>query len=176
MRKGGKIAITGGTYDPVKNLINAEQLNPDFSDRGCEKNWVFLDDEQIIYEWHPMVICAIKGDQLIKKKEVETPRIFKHARGSSPASFYNNEYWFLVHFVSYETPRHYYHSLVVLNEKYKPVRMTPLFVFEGEPIEYSVGINVSWRGIIVAYSTWDNSTKLLLYNTKAVEDLMIKLE
>jgi len=175
MRAGGKIAITYGTYSPANNTYNLAPIDPDFSTRGCEKNWVFLSDDDIIYEWCPLTICTVSGDKLVKKKQVSTPEIFRHARGSSSVSFYNNEYWFLVHFVSYESPRHYYHSLVVLDEKYKPIRMSPLFVFEGQPIEYSIGMSVSWRGVLVAYSTWDNTTKMVLYNKKEIEEVMIHL-
>ena len=85
-------------------------------------------------------------------------------RGSTPGFSYNNEIWFNSHLVSYETPRHYYHIVAVFDKEMNYKRNSPPFKFEGEPIEYCLGLVVEEERIICTYSTWDGTTKLVVYD------------
>jgi tetratricopeptide (TPR) repeat protein len=158
-------------YQEVKPLFN---LNSD-----CEKNWVYLEymgETHVIYNWSPLKICKINKDILECVEEKPMPAIFKHVRGSTCGFKYKNlndqlEIWFIVHVVSYESPRHYYHMLVIFDENMTLLRYTSPFKFEGEKIEYCVGLVVEESRVIITYSTWDRTTKVGIYSKTCIDDL-----
>jgi hypothetical protein len=81
-----------------------------------------------------------------------------------------DELWFLTHYVAYSTPRHYYHCIVVLDAKTLAVkRHSTLFKFEGEKIEYSLGLVVEAERLLVTYSKWDAESVLAVYDRAAFE-------
>jgi hypothetical protein len=98
--------------------------------------------------------------------------MFSLFRGSSCGYKYNNEVWFVVHIVSYETPRYYYHCVVVFDDKMELLRYTTPFKFEGEPIEYSLSIIVENDKIIMTQSSWDRTTKVVVYDKHYIEKLL----
>jgi hypothetical protein len=100
------------------------------------------------------------------------PKIFRHVRGSSPGFKYKNEYWFLLHIVSYESPRHYYHILATFDEEMNFKKHSAPFKFEGECIEYSLALIVEDERVIIPFSTWDRSTKIAVYDKKMIDEKM----
>ena len=44
------------------------------------------------------------------------------------------------------------------------------FKFEGEPIEYCIGMTICNDNFVVTYSTWDNSSKITVLNVKDIVD------
>jgi hypothetical protein len=154
------------------------EITSSFNNNSCEKNWVFVDylnSTHIIYKWFPLQICKLDNDtnsiSIVETKQ-NMPRIFSHTRGSSCGFKYNNELWFVVHLVSYEKPRHYYHLLTVFNENMDLMRYSAPFKFEGEPIEYSIGLVVEDSRVLISYSVWDRTTKLAVYDKLYVENLL----
>jgi len=114
--------------------------------------------------------------ELIEERTM--PAIFKNARGSSCGSTYkdklgNTEVWFIVHLVSYEKPRHYYHILVVFDVDMNLLRYSSPFKFEGECIEYCIGLIVEEERVIIPYSTMDRTTKLALYSKNYIDSKMV---
>lgn len=178
LHENGNIGICYGDYDlTVNKIINIKELKTSFNNESCEKNWVLFDyngSMHIIYKWHPLTICNI--NEINYKLHIvelqETPKFFSLFRGSSSGYNYNNEVWFVVHIVSYERPRHYYHCIVVFNEKMKLLKYSAPFNFEGEPIEYSLSIIIENNKIIMTYSTWDRTTKLVVYDKHYIESLL----
>ena len=158
-------------------IIQLRELKSNFNNERVEKNWVFFDYKEtthIVYKWHPLTICNI--DDVTSKIDIvetrETPKMFSLFRGSSPGYKYNNEIWFLVHIVSYEEPRNYYHCILVFDEKMSLLRYCAPFNFEGESIEYSLSIIVENNKIIMTYSCWDRSTKVAVYDKDYIENLL----
>ena len=75
-----------------------------------------------------------------KTHTIKTPAIFKYFRGSTNGLLIGNEIWFICHVVSYEDRRYYYHSIFTLDATtYEVKRFTPLFTFEGDKVEYTLG-------------------------------------
>lgn len=137
--------------------------------REVEKNWVMFEDSagvlKIIYNWHDLVIgdlvsspkvaegddqeVAEGDDQEVtedngytfqKTNTIKTPPIFKYFRGSTNGIRIGDEIWFICHVVSYEDRRYYYHVFVTLDATTYEVRQyTPLFTFEGDKVEYTLG-------------------------------------
>ena len=187
------IGIVQGTYDVLTNnnektVLHGVEITPDFAfNSTCEKNWVYVnykDEMHVIYSWFPLKICICndlgKCNDLCKLEIVEEkpmPDIFKQVRGSSCGFSYTNaigqsELWFVVHLVSYETPRQYYHMLVVFDQMLNLKRYSAPFKFEGESIEYCLGLVVETDRVIMTYSTWDRTTKIGIYNKKYIDELL----
>jgi tetratricopeptide (TPR) repeat protein len=162
-----RLGISTGVYDIDSDFLQATNLMPEWNpDSGCEKNWVFVTykkEPAFIYQWHPLILGRVSENKLVKIKEIQTPGFLKHARGSTCGSKWADEWYFVVHFVSYESPRHYYHAVVVLDEELNFRRIGRIFSFEGEPIEYCLGIIVKKKRVTLSYSTWDRTSKIKVY-------------
>lgn len=174
--KDGTIGMLYGDYNCDVEHIDYQEIKPSFCDSWCEKNWVYFkykNENHLIYKWSPVQICKINKDtnelDMIEMRH-EVPKIFQHVRGSSPGFRYNDEYWFLLHIVSYESPRHYYHILATFDEEMNFKKHSAPFKFEGECIEYSLGLIVEDDRVIIPYSTWDRSTKIAVYDKKMIDE------
>ena len=180
-RPDKKIGICKGIYDIVNNPnLQSDIITASFSmNSECEKNWVYFNykgELRIIYNWFPLKICKINEHintllELVEEKSM--PNLFKYARGSTCGAEYNNEIWFVIHIVSYETPRHYYHLIVVFDKNMNLLRYSAPFKFEDICIEYCLGLIVDDDRIILTYSNWDRTTKIGVYNKKYIDDLLI---
>jgi glycosyltransferase involved in cell wall biosynthesis len=163
LRADGRLGISYGEYNS-ESLSSAVELTPAWNPQFvCEKNWVFAEtagELAVIYSWHPLVIGKIEGTSLVKMYEKETPAHLRRARGSTCGFRRGQEWFFVVHFVSYEQPRHYYHAVVVLNEDLSFKRMGRIFTFEGQPIEYCLGICADDDSLIVSYSMMDRTSRI----------------
>lgn len=175
--KNERIGIVYGNYDTTQDSIQATEVFASFTESHCEKNWVYIhykNKNHIVYKWSPLQIGEI-NKETNKLDLIETnpnvPKIFQHVRGSTCGFFYKSEYWFIVHIVSYESPRHYYHLFVVMDESMNFSRMSAPFKFEGEPIEYCIGLIVEDDRVIVPYSLWDNKTKIAVYDKTYIDSI-----
>jgi tetratricopeptide (TPR) repeat protein len=187
----GKIGVVHGNYSGSGNdggngnALKAIEIKPEFNlNSECEKNWVFANiagERRVIYHWSPLQICKVDEEnpailrRVCTKKETDYPGLFKQIRGSTCGFNYNDEIWFVVHIVSYEEPRHYYHMILVFknNEDMTLIKHTPVFKFDVHCIEYCIGLVVENSRIIATYSTWDRSTNLATYDKKYIEEMMI---
>ena len=139
-----------------------------------EKNWVDcgLNDGRLIYSWSPLRIGTIEQGALNFNQEVQMSPLFSDVRGSSCGVLLGADLWFLVHIVSYESPRVYYHMLVVLDAaSFALRRHSVLFKFTDEPIEYSCGLLVEQERICIGYSTWDRTTQISVIPRHVIEKL-----
>ena len=136
----------------------------------------------MIYSWFPLKICKVNkityNLELVEERIM--PSIFKNARGSSCGSTYkdkfgNDEVWFVVHLVSYEKPRYYYHMLAVFDINMNLLRYSAPFKFEGDCIEYCIGLLVEDERVIIPYSTMDRTSKVAVYSKKYIESKCIKV-
>jgi tetratricopeptide (TPR) repeat protein len=195
--KNDTIGIVSGFYNTETATIMYNEIKPDFCTNDCEKNWVFVDYKEgahIIYNWHPLQICKIDETRnaltFIEQKQM--PNIFKNVRGSTCGYKFVNiinlanineetgisftmeetEIWFIVHLVSYETPRHYYHLFVVFDSNLNLLRYSAPFAFEGQSIEYSLSLVVENERVIVNYSDWDRTTKIAIYDKKYIDSII----
>jgi tetratricopeptide (TPR) repeat protein len=175
----GKIGMLMGDYDPTSSqIVVSSELKCGFNESWCEKNWVYVNyknEHHVIYKWCPLDICKINKEtnkiDLVEKR-TKMPKIFEHVRGSTCGFAYRNEFWFLVHLVSYDTPRNYYHMFAVFDSDMNFLRHSAPFKFEGEPIEYSLGLIVEDDRVLVTYSTWDRTSKLAVYDKSYIDSLV----
>ena len=168
------IGIVCGDYDTSQSRLLSNEITSSFSKEGCEKNWIYVNyknETHIVYKWNPLLICKMNEESkqidIVETKEL--PKIFSHVRGSSCGFSYKNEIWFIVHLVSYENPRHYYHMMVVFDTNMKLQRYSAPFKFDGSPIEYALSIVVEDERVLINYSTWDRTTRIGIYDKKYID-------
>jgi len=162
----------------------------------------YKDSTHIIYKWNPLQICKLDENKttlnLVVQKDM--PAFFSHIRGSTcgfkfckkvsvddiPGNYFMNinqndnmkiecveqEIWFIVHVVSYESPRHYYHVFVVFDENMNLLRYSAPFKFEGKPIEYCLSLIVEDERVIINYSCWDRTTILAVYDKNYIDSII----
>jgi len=152
----------------IENGVIINSPNPN----ECEKNWIPINDE-IIYKWYPLQIGKIENNILTINKTIETPKIFKHVRGSSNVVEYNNEYWVVVHGVKYTTPRKYYHLIVVLDKEYKINKYTVPFYFDTYKIEYCLGLLIENNIIYMTASRNDSNPIVVKIRIKDINKLFL---
>jgi hypothetical protein len=180
-RPDKKIGICKGIYDIVNNPnLQSDIITAAFNmNSECEKNWVYFNyngELRIVYNWFPLKICKINEEnntllELVEEKLM--PNLFKYARGSTCGAEYNNELWFVLHIVSYESPRHYYHLIVVFDKNMNLLRYSAPFKFEGTCIEYCIGLIVEDSRVIMTYSNWDRTTKIGLYDKSYIDSILL---
>jgi len=196
--KNRKLGIMYGNYNINEDKLLGNELTCGFNNQDCEKNWCFVDynkSTHIVYNWNPLQICKLNKDktvlELVVKKQM--PAIFSHLRGSTSGfkyqkkingmekndetnkiqiNMYETEIWFIVHMVSYESPRQYYHLFVVFDENMNLLRYSAPFKFEGKCIEYCLSLVVEDEQVIANYSCWDRSTKIAIYDKKYIDPLL----
>jgi len=176
LQKINKLGVVVGKYpddiDNPRELYQRFNLGP-----ACEKNWTYVfpqgeTEPLIVYRWHPIQICRLPpdGKDMEVYHEIATPPMFCLIRGSSCGVRYQDEIWFVVHFVSYETSRRYYHLLLVFDEEMTElVALSAPFTFENNPIEYCIGFVVEKERFILAYSTWDQTSKIATIPRSSLE-------
>jgi tetratricopeptide (TPR) repeat protein len=184
------IGIVHGVYS--KTMLPEREIKPAFNlNSKCEKNWVYVNykgETHVIYSWFPLKICKIthsdfslEYDLLEAIEEKTMPLIFRFIRGSSCGYQYKNELcqnelWFVVHIVSYDIPRQYYHMLVIFDTNMNLLRYSAPFKFEGICIEYCIGLVVETDRVIMTYSTFDRTTKIGIYSKKYIDSITIYVD
>jgi glycosyltransferase involved in cell wall biosynthesis len=168
-----KNRICSGVYDIRNNKITVDRVYPSPTGSICEKNWTFLNSDEIIYNWRPLSIYSL--DNLEKTREFKTPIMFNYFRGSTSAVDVGDLKYTVVHTVNYGNPRTYLHYLVIMEKSGKPLMHSFPFSFEGEQIEYCLSINIEEDQIEFNYSTWDSSSKLVKVPLVYFTDQMIYL-
>jgi hypothetical protein len=124
----------------------------------------------MIYGWHPITVVRPGDVDFEITHERSTPTWFKHVRGSSSGVRMDDELWFLCHVVSYESRRHYYHLVVVLDATTFELKWhTRLFTFTGSKVEYALGFiyHAFTDEFLVGYSVMDRNTEFMVLPREA---------
>ena len=173
------LGIVMGDYNLNNSILNYTEYTQSFKESHCEKNWVFFNDKntnelKIVYGWSPLTICSI-DEQSNKINPIlikNMPKIFKYVRGSTCGFNYKNEIWFVTHIVSYESPRYYYHVIVVFDKEMNLLRYSSPIKLDNTPIEFTLSIIVEDDKVIIPYSKWDRETIIGIYDKKYIESLL----
>jgi len=169
---------------------------------AVEKNWVLFENAssttKCIYKWYPLTIGdlrekvvdlgtadadtdtdAIREYEYKTTHEIDSPAIFRVFRGSTNGvRIYNrakgrHEILFLCHIVSYEDRRYYYHAFVSLDPAtYAVLGYTPLFTFEGQKVEYTLGFVCIRDKLLIGYSVMDRETKYMAVSLNRVLEML----
>ena len=142
-----------------------------------EKNWELIpESKKIIYKWFPLEVYDIIDYKIVNCKSYEMPHIFRLARGSSNGFIFNNQIWFVVHFVhkSNGEPRFYYHMIVVFDTDLNLLNFTCPFKLSNKPIEYCCGIVIEEDRILLTHSVFDKESFIKIFNKKYIEKFFFK--
>ena len=169
---GDHIGIVTGDYNFKHTKVELKIKNQN----SCEKNWVFIPGDnqlRMIYKWHPLTIGTVVDNELVITETRETPELFSLARGSTNGVLFNDEIWFLVHYVHQNTnqPRNYYHSFVVFDKNMKLLRYSLPFKFTTGEIEYSTGLIIEESRVIITHSVWDRESYIRVYSKECIDKL-----
>jgi hypothetical protein len=176
--ENGNMGVYYGEYDDMEDFLPENQLKCSFASNICEKNWCFVPlitdrmEPMMIYKWFPLQIVSLNEEKsVIERLDVkEMPKIFQDVRGSTHGFlFHEEEVWMIVHIVHYGKPRDYYHMFVKMDTDLNLLGYSAPFSFEGEAIEFCLGLIVEEERVIVSYSTWDSSSKIAIYDKKYVD-------
>jgi len=154
-----KIRILTGEVDAETGKYKNTQVIESPLDSDCEKNWIPVNNtDDILYSWKPLRVGHLEGNQMKIDKEISTPWLFQHLRGSAVPLRVKDELWCLVHFVMYSMPRKYFHCIVVLDATtYVPKRVSLPFVFRSEGIEYCLSMTQQKNDMEFIFSVWDDN-------------------
>lgn len=167
------IGMVTGEYSPDYKFLPHTDLCIVNSGSTCEKNWIYINPETTIYKWSPLELGSIKDNILSIHTTKQMPRIFEFVRGSSNAFKFNDEYWIMTHLTSYETPRYYYHMIVVLDLEFNLKSYTLPFKFSNECIEYCLGLIVTEETIICSYSILDSKSFIGVFAKETFEQMWL---
>jgi len=168
----------GRYYPEGKRLVGKCIKPPSYGNVECEKNWTLFSHEgkvKCVYGWSPLRIGYIDEEkkEFVEEWQVKVGGLFSMIRGSSNGAWYKDHLWFVCHIVSYETPRQYYHLLVVLDKDLKSVKyVTFPFKFEGAPIEYCCGLLIKNDELMMTYSVKDGCSKIMKVLVSAFGNFM----
>jgi len=173
-----KTKIISGDYDYETNkLTNINYIENTFNIQEVEKNWVYFindkDELNIIYKWYPLQVCNIVENKLFLLKNINMPKYFINARGSTCGVKYNNQNWFIVHF---NEEGDYYHFFAVFDLEMKLIKYSNKFKFEGNRIEFCIGFTIDYNDIIICYSLNDEISKYALYDISRLNGLLWIIE
>ena len=166
----GRIGMCMGAYKDI--LVPTELV----MQAACEKNWVFLPNRrEMIYKWRPLQYGQLNDQTLEIKHEKPMPRLFEMARGSCNGVEFENEWWFVVHFVHKHGNeiRFYYHSIVVFDTEMNLLRYTYPFKFSKTPIEYCLGLIIEPGRLLLTHSVNDSDSTLVIVKRGDVDSLWI---
>lgn len=139
------VKIEHGKLDMIGFQTENDVLLESPNKSKVEKNWVMFnhaDSIHMVYNWYPLTIGTTYNNKFLTKKVVDTPPIFRYFRGSTNGVLVDDEIWFLVHAVSYEDRRFYYHAMVALDKNTLEIKYcTKLFSFNKNVVEYCLGMN-----------------------------------
>ena len=176
----GNMEIEHGIIDLSKESTSGQKCLKKPNQHSVEKNWVLIpskNSKKVIYNWSPKLILGdIKDNQFVETHQIKTPGLFKYLRGSTNGIIIKNEIWLMCHAVSYEDRRYYYHIVVVLDkDTFELKKYTPLFTFEGEKVEYTLGFDYLENNdsLLIGYSVYDKSTKYINIEREYFENMMI---
>lgn len=188
------ITIEHGVVDMKQRRVQSLFLEWPEDTNKIQKNWVMFSSRRepgptFIHSWSPLrignaVITDAKTSEDPSNAHfnlthtLPTPTFFKWVRGSTNGITLGDEIWFICHIVSYETRRYYYHLFVVLDkETYAVKKYSPLFTFEKQPVEYTLGFVYFTKTdqLLIGYSVLDRETKFIQIPKAPLDATMVTL-
>ena len=161
----------------IKYIENFFKNNHTKNISSWEKNWTLFNYKNsihIIYKWFPLHICKINFNKLELIEIKEMPEIFTFCRGSTNGFEYDGLIWFIVHKTT--TYKNYFHLLVIFDLNMNLKGYIDDFKFEGNFVEFCLGLVVEKDRVIISYSTNDSNCKICIYDKKYLENLIVWLD
>ena len=158
-------------------------ITPSFYDTSVtkiiEKNWSFVlyqDKLRMVYQWFPLQICEIVGQQLNNLEQKNMPEYFKDARGTTPGYRSGSEIWFVLHKAQHYIEDHkyyfnYQHFFAVFDLEMNLIRYSELFKLGGCKVEFCIGLVLKEHELILSYSLLDTRSMISVYDRNTINNL-----
>lgn len=147
----GNISMIHGQYDVNTKRYHSMRVIDSPYDSWCEKNWAPIplpdNTDGFVYKWFPLEIGRLEEDPSdhnrsklnILYRNPMNPWYSK-MRGSTPFIAYMDHLLAVVHFSYDNTPRQYFHQLVMVNrENMTYMDSSPVFCFRNIGVEFCIG-------------------------------------
>jgi hypothetical protein len=173
-------------YDVNKKyILERNIIHPNFvPKKQTDKNWSYFnyhDQLALVYQWYPLQICAIDFENSTLKiidNKYSLPDYFKNARGSTTGCTFDQQIWFICHRTfdngpinNQKTKYDYVHFFAIFNADMELIKYSETFKFDGDKIEYCLGLIVEENRIIISYSNRDCTSKIGIYSHDSLEQL-----
>lgn len=151
--------------------------------RMMEKNWLpfmFHGELRILYETNPLTILNGQGDVIYKAEPwLGSPAL----RGSGSPIPWGDRFLYTIHeqgIVRGDEPLtdqyFYFHRFVEMDQQFQITRMSPLFIFREEGVEYTCGHCLSHDGtlLLIPYSSANGTdSNLMGVSVRTVEKMLL---
>jgi tetratricopeptide (TPR) repeat protein len=160
-------------------IVNATPLRGPWS-RYNQKNWMPLamqdENATIVYSMLPAATIKVGISREARQYRIEGPSepplANPHLRGGSQLVQIEDGYLCLIHDVifGHEYRRTYLHRFVWLDKNFVAKKMSELFYFEHQGIEYAAGLALDGSGkhLVASYSVNDANANLAIFETSTV--------
>lgn len=140
-----------------------------------EKNWMPLvdgGDLKWIYWVDPTEVLSYRNGSLSRVRLDRYGRLEGWA-GSSPLVRYRGNWLCVVHLRrDWRHVSSFVHRLVEFDDDFRLRRMSPVFLFEGDDVEYCAGLCLTDRHAILSYGMQDREARLMRLDLAAIEGLL----
>jgi glycosyltransferase involved in cell wall biosynthesis len=159
--------MTLSKYSIQNKQVESTVLLHGYEDHKCQKNWspfIHKDKLLFVYSFSPLVILSFNletGKCSVYKKQ-EYQQNYDHFRGGSPGFYINNDLYFIIHEVSMDGGRKYYHRFVKFNKNLEIEKVSCLFYFRNWGIEYVAGAVHEQKNnrILISWGEADDTANL----------------
>ena len=168
-----------GRYDDTTNKVENLVILHGYEDTICQKNWapfIHKDKLLIVYSYDPLVILCpnVKtGHCTVYKNSVQKYN-YSNYRGGSPGFYINGELYFIIHEVSFDNGRIYYHRIVKMDSNLEIEKVSAPFYFNKLGIEYVVGAVYDKKcdRILISWGCDDKEAHLSAIHTDDFKKIM----
>jgi hypothetical protein len=154
-------------FSMQNNQIESTILLHGYEDHKCQKNWspfVYKDQLLFVYSFSPLVILSpnLETGKCTIFKRQEYQQNYDHFRGGSPGFYINNDLYFIIHEVSIDGGRKYYHRFVKFNKNLEIDKVSCPFYFKNWGIEYVAGAVYEQRNnrVLISWGENDDTANL----------------
>lgn len=151
--------------------------------KRCEKNWLpFVKDGQIyaIYSYDPFVVFKIDSlsgqiKEVINRKQKKD---FSSFRGSGGPIPFDDGYLVMVHYVTYDQGRFYFHRFLYMDKDFNITQMSRPFTFKNQRVEYCCGMTADHSNsqIVISIGIEDRQAFLAMIDFDKVRAQLLPIE
>jgi hypothetical protein len=164
-------------------VLDRNIILPNFYDLGNvvpEKNWspFSLNGEMhVVYKWFPLQIGKINyetNELAITDIRYDVPDFLKNARGTTCGYTIGSEIWFVLHTTKTSETKpesyNYAHFFAVFDLSMNFLKYSELFKFEGEKVEFCLGLIIKESELILSYSVLDTKSVVAVYDMEFIKN------
>lgn len=142
-----------------------------------EKNWIPIGHSDFIYAWHPYMTghttlgsCTDPSTLVITSRQ-DTPKFFRHVRGSTGPVEHEGALYCIAHLSVYEQGESLYHHMVVRLRKVDKMieAYTNPFFFLNRAVEYTLGMDIRDGEMNTIVSQMDRDPVLVRISMRVFE-------